>query len=373
MKTHTTATSLKTIVSALILMISGPILAAPTPMEAEHWALSETGATLTTYLGVPALQLRNGGASMKDVTFRNGTIEFDVAMPDARGFTGVLFRNREGGMAENFYLRSHLSEAPDANQYQPIWNGNSAWQLYHGARYSTPTRYDFGGWNHVKLVVKGSKMDVYVNSEEPVLHVDNLFHGDTEGGVRFTGALVDFFYANVEVTPDDTVTLKGEPAPLPDMAEGLITSFNVGATPVANAAVNGKANLDRSLFEGQRWTVLAVSEAGMANLGRLAPRARGTSTLLARMTITADEAKTVKLTYGFSDQLTLFLNGRALVHEDDTYITRDYRYLGTMGLFDSAFLALDAGDNELVFAVTEGFGGWGLMAAIEDQTGLTIK
>lgn len=52
---------------------------------------------------------------------------------------------------------------------------------------------------------------------------------------------------------------------------------------------------------------------------------------------------------------------------------RDYRFLGTIGLFDEVYLPLKKGENELWLAVTESFGGWGIKALIEDLAGLTIK
>ncbi len=44
--------------------------------------------------------------------------------------------------------------------------------------------------------------------------------------------------------------------------------------------------------------------------------------------------------------------------------------VGTIGLFDEVTLALDAGANELWMAVSESFGGWGLVAWIEPQDGV---
>jgi hypothetical protein len=47
-------------------------------------------------------------------------------------------------------------------------------------------------------------------------------------------------------------------------------------------------------------------------------------------------------------------------------MSRDYRYLGTIGLFDSVTLPLKAGENEIWIAVSEAFGGWGIMDRIVD-------
>jgi hypothetical protein len=57
----------------------------------------------------------------------------------------------------------------------------------------------------------------------------------------------------------------------------------------------------------------------------------------------------------------------------DVFLSRDYRFLGTIGYFDDVYLDLKKGKNELWIAVSENFGGWGLKGIIADQTGLTIE
>jgi hypothetical protein len=61
------------------------------------------------------------------------------------------------------------------------------------------------------------------------------------------------------------------------------------------------------------------------------------------------------------------LCARLLYAGDNGYQTRDYRYLGTISLFDALELNLAAGDNEILFAVSESFGGWGVMAQFVDE------
>lgn len=362
---------LKTLLAVCVL--SGATWAEDYRVNGQTWSLSDQGASIVDHMGRKAVKVNRGTLTLKDMTFGDGIIEFDIAMPGVRGFAGVTFRTRDGGMGENFYLRGHLSGMPDANQYQPVFNGNSAWQIFHGARYSAPTPYAADRWTKVKLVVKGTKMDVYIDSEQPVLHVDNLMLGDAPGGINLNGFVADFYYSNMRVTRDDSVTLTGTPAPLPDLPTGLIKSFSVGTTAVAAEKVEAKAWLDKALMEDQSWQTLAVGETGALNLGQVSARTRDINTLLVKLNLKADEAKTIQLKYGFSDRVTVFLNGHALVHGNDTYQTRDYRYLGTIGLFDSVFLPLEAGDNEVVFAVTEAFGGWALMAATPDQTGIEVR
>ncbi|WP_417464496.1 hypothetical protein [Kordiimonas sp.] len=354
------------------ISMTAAVHAAPIDMNPSIWEFSEDGASFEKYLGRDAIKLSGGVATIKGETFKNGVIEFDMAMPDARGFAGIYFRGREGNNSEEFYLRSHLSGMPDANQYTPVFNGTNAWQLLHGPRYSAQVTYNFDTWTHVKLVVKDAKMDVYIDSEDPVLHVDNLFHGVSEGSITLSGFMNDYYYSNVDITNTDDVTLRGEASPLPELPENLIKGFSVGSRVVAASAVEGKTMLDPALLEGQTWQWLDIDEAGSANLARLAPRTREANTQLVRVEITADKAQLLPFKYGYSDRVSLFVNDTALAHGNNTYANRDYRYLGTIGLFETAFLPLKPGKNEVVFAVSEAFGGWGFMAAVDVPKGVSV-
>ena len=76
----------------------------------------------------------------------------------------------------------------------------------------------------------------------------------------------------------------------------------------------------------------------------------------------------MRLRFGYSDRVRDFLNGRLLYSGDNGYRSRDFRYLGTIGLFDSVPLALRAGENELLLAVSDSFGGWGVLAEVGDPS-----
>jgi hypothetical protein len=71
--------------------------------------------------------------------------------------------------------------------------------------------------------------------------------------------------------------------------------------------------------------------------------------------------------------VTVLLNGRPLYSGDDAYQSRDYRFLGSIGWYDSVYLPLVEGRNELVMAVSEAFGGWGVQAKLEDLDGVALE
>jgi hypothetical protein len=86
----------------------------------------------------------------------------------------------------------------------------------------------------------------------------------------------------------------------------------------------------------------------------------------ARTVLDVSRARRVRLSFGYSDDVTVFLDGRALFTGRAGYLLRDGSYLGTLALGpDSLWLDLSAGRHEVVFAVSEAFGGWGVIAKVE--------
>ena len=96
-------------------------------------------------------------ALLPELDLSNAIVELDIAITEQRGFAGLVFRLQDKANFEHFYIRPHQSGNPDANQYTPVFNGVSAWQLYHGEEYASPTPYKFNEWMSVKIIFSGSK------------------------------------------------------------------------------------------------------------------------------------------------------------------------------------------------------------------------
>ena len=67
--------------------------------------------------------------------------------------------------------------------------------------------------------------------------------------------------------------------------------------------------------------------------------------------------------FGFSDKVQVFLDRRLLFSGDDRQASRDFRFLGIVGFWDTLHLPLAAGPNEIVFVVTDGTNGGTAAAA----------
>lgn len=79
------------------------------------------------------------------------------------------------------------------------------------------------------------------------------------------------------------------------------------------------------------------------------------------------------MSFGYSDAVTIFLNGVPLFSGNSAFLARNGLDSEWMGFSDAVFLDLKQGRNELVAAVAEDFGGWGFQAKLDDVNGIHIR
>ena len=346
----------------------------PIPFDSPRWQIAAEENRIEEYKGKTSLVLRGGLALIEDAEFTDGVIEYFCAFPDARAFVGATWRVQDGANREEFYIRPHQSGNPDANQYTPVFNGLSAWQLYHGEGYGTPVAYDFDTWFPVRIVVSGDEAEVYIGDlENPALFIDDLKREKASGAVGLAvpnfGAVryADFRFETSRRTEAERPGRTGKSRPHRRRHE----MASLG--PIRRKGLSEiRSRSPPSHKDGLEWTALNTEPTGLANLSRVSVLTRETNTVFARVTVVSDRARSKTLAFGYSDRLRLFHNGRLLYTGNNGFRSRDYRYLGTIGYFDAVTLSLDKGKNELWFAVSESFGGWGVQAAFDDPDGLTF-
>jgi hypothetical protein len=333
------------------------------------------------HLGREALMARNGFALLKGVPFRDGTIEFDVAMAGPRSFAGLAFRvDSATGTYEDFYLRPHNADRFDAMQYTPVFHNLTAWQLY--PEYNAATSIPRDQWIHVRMVIAGSDLKVYLHeADEPALHVSQLRGSPAAGALAlkafFPGAsgtdLYPNAWSNLSFTPagEETPLLPETP---PARDSGMVTHWSVA--PAMAAVQDGAGKLPAMPAQETDWETAATDETGRLNLARFRsfPQGAPRGAVMARVIIHAESAQTRRLRFGFSDQVTVFLNGRPLFEGNNTYRTRSPKYLGVMTVEHQALhVDLRKGSNELIFNVSESFGGWGVTARLDSLDGLRLS
>jgi glyoxylase-like metal-dependent hydrolase (beta-lactamase superfamily II) len=358
------AAAMKALTGEPMVAVEPPV---SVPFDDERWEIEAVEHELVDYLGERALRIKGGAAVLPDLEVKNAMVEFDIAITPQRGFAGLVFRMQGPGDYEHFYIRPHQSGNPDANQYTPVFNGVSGWQLYHGTGYAVPTEYRYDEWMHVKIVYAGTRADVYINSEEPVLRIHDLKRGETAGAIGINSAnfsvvhFANFKYtqlANAYFLPPGAATTNETPAE-------MISEWQV-SDAFDDKALQGVAKLSHDQIANRSWTTLLAEPTGITNLATVQGLSGGENTVFARTVVRADNPSTKQLNFGYSDAAAVFVNGTLIYKGDNTYMSRDYRYLGTIGLFDSVVLPLQKGENEIWIAVTESFGGWGIMGRVDD-------
>src|SRR5512146_1948171 len=339
--------------------------------DSTTWDIRAAESRIEPYRGRSALLLRNGTAWLKGSRFENGSIEFDVAFSNALGFPGIAFRAVSRTDYELLYMRANLSGGPHATQYTPVLHGLYGWQIYTGPAFEAAIPWTYDRWMHVKLVVSGTRAELYVDSDTAVQIIPRLRGAEAAGEIGFVVVPGSARFANVVVRPESAPRLAGRPPTVPDSVPvTAIRSWRVSA-PFAESSLNGVTEL--TAVPGGSWSNLNVEERGIANLARLAPYDSSHNTVVAAITLDADRAATVPMRFGFSDRVRVFLNGKLLYAGNDGFGTRDAEFLGTVGLFDELSLPLRRGRNELWFAVSETFGGWAVTADLPDRRGIRVS
>ena len=318
--------------------------------------------------------LKGGSARIKDLQLTNGLVEFDIAASPERSFTGLIFRAQDKLNFEHFYIRPHQSGNPDANQYTPVFNGVSGWQLYHGEGYSAPADYRYDGWMHVKIAFSGTRAEVYLDSDVLTVAIDDLKRPMATGGIGVNAAnFAPAYFSNFVAAPlPEDYVFANDKKSTGETPKEVVSSWQVSDT-FNSALVSDVLRLESRHKDKRQWTTLPAEPSGITNLARVQGLEEGRDTVFARLRITSEKHQLKGLRFGYSDAVAVFANAELMYEGSNRYESRDYRYLGTIGLFDKIYLPLEAGDNEVWFAVSEAFGGWGIQARFDDLDGIVVK
>jgi hypothetical protein len=374
---------------APFVLVAGVLLLAATtacadalvsvPPDSPRWIL-EGQARPAEFAGRPCLMLDSGAATLKDFTLRDGVVDVDVATPASRGFFGIQFRIA-GNDAEWVYLRQHKSGLPDAMQYTPVLNTGLNWQLFSGPGFTGAVDIPRDTWFHLRLEVAGAQARLFVkNMDRPALVMDDLKSGIRQGELALAVLTGATCFAGFEVRETPEVAWQRHP---PAMAPGALTRWRLSPSYDALAR-----NLERAPsppeLAGMAWQDVDAEPPGLVvvNRYREAPHPRvsfqsdpskrlepqpGMRVVYARTTIQADRAEVKKLLIGYSDDVSVFLNGHILYRGRSAQSFRDPGFLGIVDAEnDAVYLPLLKGRNELLLAVSELGGGWGFICRVLD-------
>jgi hypothetical protein len=178
--------------------------------EEKGWELHEvTRAAVEDYRGKTALRVQgqhtDSSVFLPGVEFKDGTIEVDIAALD-RTQPGIGFRGRAGGMWRNEIIfnfwpvkgeraAKHLEQAVLTRKDNTVLVLNIRQSARDDVRCSVK-------WFHVKIVVRESKVQIYLDGNgRPSIEMGNVFDETQRGAIGLFGG--DFYFANFSYTSDE--------------------------------------------------------------------------------------------------------------------------------------------------------------------------
>jgi len=375
--------------SGLLLFLAASVALSQTtgtllsiPADSPRWD-PQGKVQASEFQGRACLSLDGGAAVVKDFELRDGVVDVDVATPAVRGFFGIQFRiANDGADAEWVYLRQHKTGLPDALQYTPVLHTGANWQLYNGPGFTAAIDIPRNEWFHLRLEVTGAQAKLYVKDmTTPALVMDDLKSGVQKGELALyvlTGATC---FANFEVRTTPDAPWQRHP---PAMPAGTLTHWSL--SPAYDALAR---DLERPLTRAElgaiRWDEVQAEPPGFVVINRyrdsphpnvsfqgdfskrLEPQP-GMKVVYARTRIDVKRDQVKKLYIGYSDDVSVFLNGKILYRGRSAQGFRDPGFLGIVNAEnDALYLPLKKGRNELILAVSELGGGWGFVCRWADQ------
>jgi hypothetical protein len=351
------------------------------PPDSPRWDL-QGQAKLAEYQGRKCLLLDGGAALLKDFEMRDGVVDVDVATRAAYGFLGFMFRIvDDGANAEELYLRPHKSGLSDAMQYTPVLNTGRNWQLFNGPGFTGAVDIPKEVWFHLRLEVVGAQAKLYVKDmDKPALVMNDLKTGVQKGELALWVLAGETYFSNFQVrtTPDAPWERHLPPTP-PN------TLIKWSLSPAYDAL---ERNLEHPLSPSEsaaiQWQDVEAEPPGLVAIYRYreAPHPQvtfqrdfstrlqpqpGMKVIYARTSIDSDRDQVKKLAIGYSDDVSVFLNGKILYRGRSAQSFRDPGFLGIVSPEnDAVYLPLKKGSNELMLAVSELGGGWGFICRLTD-------
>jgi len=349
------------------------------PPDSPRWEL-EGQAKATEYKGRKCLSIGGGAATLKDLELRDGIVDVDVATPASRGFFGIQFRIApDGSNAEWVYLRPHKSGLPDAMQYTPVLNTGLNWQIYNGPGFTGAIEIPKDAWFHMRLEVVGAQAKLYVEDmDKPALVMSDLKSGVQTGGVAMAVLIGETYFSNFRVRETPAAPWEPQRPPMPPD-----TLIRWSLSPSYDALAR---DLERPLSPQERdkiqWQDVEAEPPGFVVINRYrdSPHPRvtfasdfskrldpqpGMRVVYARTSIVSERDEVRKLSIGYSDDVSVFLNDSILYRGRSAQNFRDPGFLGIVSPEnDAIYVPLKKGQNELVLALSELGGGWGFICRL---------
>lgn len=342
-------------------------------LNSTAWEFQDGKVEFVDHEGIRAMHLLPGSGPviLKSVGFTNGIIEFDL-QPDRPDFVSLFFRRENADENEVVYLRTWNAGkpmAPDTLQYAPTIKGVTLWDLL--GHYQAPCDLRSNVWNHVKLVVAGKQLRVFVNDmSSPVLAVPRM-EGDTStGGLAVQGSA---YFANLKLWPDETDGVATDEGIDPTANDPRYLRYWRVTPPVDLPP--GREPTDADLPQSNLpWKSIEAERRGLINITRQFGKHEGRKLVWLKTAIHSTGEQIRQLQLGFSDEVWLYVNG-GLTYLDKNIYLKPIRKppQGRCALENSTVsLPLKEGNNEILIGVANDFYGWGIVARLDTLEGLEL-
>ena len=147
-----------------------------TIIKAAEWIIPNSdgvSCNMETYKGSKALIMKKNFdnykfgtvAYPKDLNFTDGEIELDIASSNGKEYLGLAFRIQDAHHYQALYFRPASTGTINAIQYMPEKKADFNWWDYEAEKYQAKATLPATTWFHVKAVVKGKQLTVYVDRQ----------------------------------------------------------------------------------------------------------------------------------------------------------------------------------------------------------------
>ena len=333
------------------------------------------------------LVVNKGYAELKHTNFSNGTIAFDAKFVGSR-ITGITFRQNDDA-ADALYFRpsADCAVSEECIQYMPTAHHLFEWDLY--GQYQTHAPIDPSGWNHIKLVLSGARMQVFINgARSPTLAVDTLVGGFPDGTIRLHGPAS---YAHLSIAPNVVDGLPAAAVNDPAKNDLRYVRHWFASTPFVmpsrmDATLQEDTGIDPLYASMPKatapWKPIAPDPGGLINLTRWYGDAQTGPTIAGmwlKTTINADHDQIKHVDIGWTREVWVFVNGKLAFQGKNLYGVKGASKEpgGRLGLTNGSFdLPLHKGANQVAVAIDDNFGGgdqhfgWGLEMRLANTDGI---
>ncbi|MGR3812415.1 hypothetical protein [Jiulongibacter sp. NS-SX5] len=305
---------------------------------------------------------------IKDLSFTDGTISFDIKNLPKSFFVSLFFHEQNDMEKETVYLRipravSHLNN--NAIQYAPYFDGINLWDIY--PQYQAPAPLVIDGWNHMEYIIHGQRLRVFANSKK-VLDIPKLEARSRTGSISFDGGSL---IKNIKIEHNKVGDLPATEAPdLSDHEANYIREW--AATKPMSIPKGHEVTADMLPSSAAYTETIKAERLGLLNLTRKFGRNSEREVVWLKSIITSNKDQNIELELGFSNEYWLFLDNKLTAIDKNLYVENMQKDPGgRLSIRNGkAMLNLHEGRNELTIALANDFYGMGLMARLQHTNDL---